>query len=354
MKKFFSMFLVVILIATTLVGCGQKPGASNDANKKETKTEAKPEVKKESKSKEKPIEITFAIHTQPNTNEVKSAEMFKKLVEERSNGQITVKLFPGAVLGGEKDNMEQLKVGEIQMSIFGDILTSQLAPEYDPTVIPFIYPSLDEVYKTWNGPLGDKIKNALIERGGVQLIALQKRGARNLTANKKIETPEDLKGLKLRVPEIPTWVTVWKGLGALPTPIAWSEVYSALQTNVVDAQENPYENILTAKLNEVQKYTMKTEHLYNVFHWVVGKKFFDGLTPEHQKIILTAAEEATKWGDEQKEKLDKELEQKLIDLGNEIVTVDKKLFRQAALPAIKELSKDWAPGVWDEVKGYLE
>lgn len=354
MKKFFSMFLVVILIATTLVGCGQKPGASNDANKKETKTEAKPEVKKESKSKEKPIEITFAIHTQPNTNEVKSAEMFKKLVEERSNGQITVKLFPGAVLGGEKDNMEQLKVGEIQMSIFGDILTSQLAPEYDPTVIPFIYPSLDEVYKTWNGPLGDKIKNALIERGGVQLIALQKRGARNLTANKKIETPEDLKGLKLRVPEIPTWVTVWKGLGALPTPIAWSEVYSALQTNVVDAQENPYENILTAKLYEVQKYTMKTEHLYNVFHWVVGKKFFDGLTPEHQKIILTAAEEATKWGDEQKEKLDKELEQKLIDLGNEIVTVDKKLFRQAALPAIKELSKDWAPGVWDEVKGYLE
>lgn len=354
MKKFFSMFLVGILIVTTLVGCGQKPGASNDANKKETKTEAKPEVKKESKSKEKPIEITFAIHTQPNTNEVKSAEMFKKLVEERSNGQITVKLFPGAVLGGEKDNMEQLKVGEIQMSIFGDILTSQLAPEYDPTVIPFIYPSLDEVYKTWNGPLGDKIKNALIERGGVQLIALQKRGARNLTANKKIETPEDLKGLKLRVPEIPTWVTVWKGLGALPTPIAWSEVYSALQTNVVDAQENPYENILTAKLNEVQKYTMKTEHLYNVFHWVVGKKFFDGLTPEHQKIILTAAEEATKWGDEQKEKLDKELEQKLIDLGNEIVTVDKKLFRQAALPAIKELSKDWAPGVWDEVKGYLE
>jgi tripartite ATP-independent transporter DctP family solute receptor len=354
MKKFFSMFLVVILIATTLVGCGQKPGASNDANKKETKTEAKPEVKKESKSKEKPIEITFAIHTQPNTNEVKSAEMFKKLVEERSNGQITVKLFPGAVLGGEKDNMEQLKVGEIQMSIFGDILTSQLAPEYDPTVIPFIYPSLDEVYKTWNGPLGDKIKNALIERGGVQLIALQKRGARNLTANKKIETPEDLKGLKLRVPEIPTWVTVWKGLGALPTPIAWSEVYSALQTNVVDAQENPYENTLTAKLYEVQKYTMKTEHLYNVFHWVVGKKFFDGLTPEHQKIILTAAEEATKWGDEQKEKLDKELEQKLIDLGNEIVTVDKKLFRQAALPAIKELSKDWAPGVWDEVKGYLE
>lgn len=354
MKKIFSMFLVGILIVTTLVGCGQKPGASNDANKTETKTEAKPEAKKESNSKEKPIEITFAIHTQPNTNEVKSAEMFKKLVEERSNGQITVKLFPGAVLGGEKDNMEQLKVGEIQMSIFGDILTSQLAPEYDPTVIPFIYPSLDEVYKTWNGPLGDKIKNALIERGGVQLIALQKRGARNLTANKKIETPEDLKGLKLRVPEIPTWVTVWKGLGALPTPIAWSEVYSALQTNVVDAQENPYENILTAKLYEVQKYTMKTEHLYNVFHWVVGKKFFDGLTPEHQKIILTAAEEATKWGDEQKEKLDKELEQKLIDLGNEIVTVDKKLFRQAALPAIKELSKDWAPGVWDEVKGYLE
>jgi tripartite ATP-independent transporter DctP family solute receptor len=280
--------------------------------------------------------------------------MFKKLVEERSNGEITVKLFPGAALGGEKDNMEQLKVGEIQMSIFGDILTSQLAPEYDPTVIPFIYPNLEEVYKTWNGSLGDKIKNALIERGGVQLVALQARGARNLTANKKVEKPEDLKGLKLRVPEIPTWVTAWKGLGALPTPIAWAEVYSALQTKVVDGQENPYENILTAKLYEVQKYTIKTEHLYNVFHWVVGKKWFDGLTPEQQKIITAAADEATKWGDEQKAKQDQALEQELKDAGNEIVEVDKELFRKAALPAIKEISKDWAPETWEEVKGFLE
>ncbi|MDI3478313.1 MAG: TRAP-type transport system periplasmic protein [Thermoanaerobacterium sp.] len=340
MKKLVTMLLISALIISLVVGCGQQK-ASNESSSGQQQKE------------EKPIEITFAIHTPPGTIENQAAEMFKKIVEEKTNNAITVKLYPGAVLGGEKDNIEQIKTGEIQMSIFGDILTSIFAPEYDPTVIPFIFPDIESVYKYWNGPFGEKIKQALEQRGNVILIGLEKRGARNLTTNKEIKKPEDLKGLKIRVPEIPTWVTVWKSLGTLPTSIAWNEVYSALQTKVVDAQENPYENIYSAKLYEVQKYTIKTEHLFNMFHWVVNKDFFNNLKPEYQQIILDAVKEATKWGDDQIEKKEEELEQKLKEAGMKIIEVDKEAFRKAAIPGIKEVAKGWAPGVWDEIKGYI-
>lgn len=340
MKKLVTMLLISALIISLVVGCGQQK-ASNESSSGQQQKE------------EKPIEITFAIHTPPGTIENQAAEMFKKIVEEKTNNAITVKLYPGAVLGGEKDNIEQIKTGEIQMSIFGDILTSIFAPEYDPTVIPFIFPDIESVYKYWNGPFGEKIKQALEQRGNVILIGLEKRGARNLTTNKEIKKPEDLKGLKIRVPEIPTWVTVWKSLGTLPTPIAWNEVYSALQTKVVDAQENSYENIYSAKLYEVQKYTIKTEHLFNMFHWVVNKDFFNNLKPEYQQIILDAVKEATKWGDDQIEKKEEELEQKLKEAGMKIIEVDKEAFRKAAIPGIKEVAKGWAPGVWDEIKGYI-
>jgi len=340
MKKWLALLLVSILAVSLVVGCGQQK-ASNDSSSGQQQKE------------EKPIEITFAIHTPPGTIENQAAEMFKKTVEEKTNNAIIVKLFPGAVLGGEKDNIEQIKTGEIQMSIFGDILTSMYAPEYDPTVVPFIFPDMESVYKYWNGPFGEKIKQALEQKGNVILLGQIKRGARNLTTNKEVKTPEDLKGIKIRVPEIPTWITVWKSLGALPTPIAWNEVYSALQTKVVDAQENPYENIYSAKLYEVQKYTIKTEHLFNMFHWVVNKDFFNNLKPEYQQIILDAVKEATKWGDDQIEKKEEELEQKLKEAGMKIIEVDKEAFRKAAIPGIKEVAKGWAPGVWDEIKGYI-
>lgn len=343
MRKWFVLVLIAIMAISLVAGCGQQKAGSDSSSGGQ----------QQEQQKEKPIEITFAIHTPPGTIENQALERFKKTVEEKTNGAITVKLFPGAVLGGEKDNIEQIKTGEIQMSIFGDILTSQYAPQYDATVVPFIFPDMESVYKYWNGPFGERIKQELEQKGNILLIGLQRRGARELTINKEVKTPEDLKGVKIRVPEIPTWVTVWKSLGTLPTPIAWNEVYSSLQLKVVDAQENPYENIYTAKLYEVQKYTIKTDHLYNLFHIVINKDFFNSLKPEYQKIIQDAINDATKWGDEQMKTRDAELEQKLKDAGMKIVEVDKEAFRKAAIPGIKEVAKGWAPGVWDEVKGYI-
>jgi tripartite ATP-independent transporter DctP family solute receptor len=299
-------------------------------------------------------EINFAIHTNQGTNEYNTIERFKNAVEKGSNGEIQVHLFPGAALGTEMENLEQIKIGEVQMSIFGDNLTSQLAPEFDPTVTPFVYPNVEEVYKTWTGPLGDKIKNALETRGNQYLVALQQRGARRLTTSVPVNSPADLRGIKLRIPEIASWVTVWRGLGALPTPVSWSETYSALQTKVVDAQENPVENIWVAKIYEVNKYIILTDHLYNVFHWTINKNFYNSLPGNYQTLIMEAAREATTWGDQQIMAHEENLLNQLKAQGAQVITVDRQAFINAARPYVEQVAAGWDPLARQEISKFFK
>jgi len=300
------------------------------------------------------LELDFAIHTEPGTPAHKAAIKFKEIVEDKSNDSIKVRLFPGAALGGEKDNIEQLKTGDVTFAIFGDILPSVLAPKVSPTVVPFIYPDMQSVYDAWDSELGDLMKEKIEERGNMMVIGLQRRGARHLTSNEVIESPADLKGQKLRVPEIPSWVKVWQGIGAKPTPVAWPEVYSALQTGVVDGQENPYSNIKSAKLYEVQDYVMETSHLQNVFHWAMSLTRYKELTPYQQMIILNAAQKATEYGSQIVKEEQESYKQDLIDQGMEVIEVDQSLFREEAKPVIKEMIKEeWNPEVWEHIKKYF-
>ena len=298
--------------------------------------------------------LDFAIHTEPNTAAHQAAEYFKEIVEEETDNEITVNLFPGAALGGEMDNIEQLAGGDVAFSIFGDILPSTLAEEVATTVVPFIYPSVEDVYEAWESEIGDMM-NEKIEESGLMVIGLQKRGARHLTANRRIETPDELDGLRIRVPEIDTWVTVWEGIGASPTPVAWDEVYSALQTGVVEAQENPYENIYTPGLYEVQDYVMETGHLHNVFHWAVSLSVFEDLDEEHQDIILEAAERAAEYGSEITEDNIDEFKSAVQEEGMEVVEVDTELWISAAEPYVREIAEEeWLPEVWEHIEQYFD
>lgn len=304
-------------------------------------------------SSDQKITITFPIHTGNGTNEHNTLIKYKELVEERSKGRIEINLYPGATLGTELENIEQVKMNEAQMSIFGDNLTGQLAPEFDPTCVPFVFTSIDQVYEVWNGKIGDKIKDALLSRGNMYLVGLQARGARNLTAKKPIADPSQLKGFKLRVPEISSWVTMWSSLGALATPIAWSEVYSALQTGVVDGQENPVSQIYVSKINEVNPFIMKTEHLFNVFHWVINKDFYNSLDADLQKIIMDTAVECTAWGDQQLVANDAKMIDELKKAGATFVEVDKSQFQKAAKNGLEKVKKTWDPEVAKLVDEYL-
>ena len=301
------------------------------------------------------INLGFALHTSPPGPEFQAVDKFIELVKKRSNGEINVKVYPSAVLGGERDNIEQLTVNQVQMTLFGDTLPSVIAPEYAATVVPFVFPGPEEVFAFWASPMGDAAKKHIRDKSKIETVAFMRRGDRHLTAKKEIKTPADLKGVKMRVPEIPSWVKVWSQVGANPTPVAWPEVFSGLQMGVIEAQENPCFNVNQAKLYEVQSHIMYTAHVPAVWHWSISADFLKGLKPEIRDAVITSAVEAAAYGDElTKNQIQQTCDALIQKSGMKAVKVDRDAFVGAARPAITELSKNWAPGVLDAVSKYLK
>lgn len=298
------------------------------------------------------IDVTVVMHN-ARTEEIVwgIANRIKDSLEKNTNGEMAVRLL-GPEVGGERDLMEGTSRNEFQIFQSGDMGVSTYGAKYAVTTVPFVFPGYEGVDKAYKGKLGEKLNEAMIKNGNLRIVGLSRRGARMLTASKAIPTPTELKGLKLRVPEIKTWVEVWKEIGAQPTPVAWPEVFTALQTGVVNGQENPVLQIFEAKLYEVQKFVMMTEHISSYFHWVVNEKFYQGLTPANQKIVEDAIKSATDWGSSQQVEKANGLRATMEKShGVKFMEVDKQKFITAARPAIDRIaSEQWAP----EVKGMLQ
>lgn len=298
------------------------------------------------------MDVTVVMHN-AQTEEIVwgIAKRIKESLEKNTNGEMAVRLL-GPEIGGERDLMEGTSRNEFQIMQSGDMGVSTYGAKYAVTTVPFVFPGYEGVDKAYKGKLGEKLNEAMIKNGNLRIVGLSRRGARLLTANKAIPTPAELKGLKLRVPEIKTWVEVWKEIGALPTPVAWPEVFTALQTGVVNGQENPVLQIFEAKLYEVQKFVMMTEHISSYFHWVVNEKFYQGLTPANRKIVEDAIKGATDWGSSQQVEKANSLRATIEkNHGVKFMEVDKQKFIAAARPAIDRIANEqWAP----EVKGMLQ
>jgi len=299
---------------------------------------------------QKPIELAFALHTAPGGPDHAAVQKFKEMVESQSKNRLKVNLFPGAQLGGERDNLEQLKQGEVALTQSGGLDISLLAPEYGALSTPYVFPTIESVFKAWEGPIGKGIKDSFLTKGKVHVLGYQRRGARMLTAKKEIKTPDALKGLKLRLPEIPDWVAVWKELGALPTVVAWPEVFGALQTGVVDGQENPLYLIYTTKLYEVQSHVMLTSHVHNCFDWLMSDKVLSSLPKDLKDLVLKSAKEASAYGDKLTMEQEEDYKKKLAEKGMKVVQVDLKAFMAKTKPAVEKIRPKWAKGVYEEVQ----
>jgi TRAP-type transport system periplasmic protein len=301
------------------------------------------------------INLSFAMHTSPPGPEFAAVDKFIELLKQRSGDRFNVRIHHSAVLGGERDNLEQLTVNQVQMTLFGDTLPSVVAPPYAATVVPFVFPGPEAVFEYWASPVGDAAKKMIRDKVKIETVAFMRRGDRHLTAKKEIKTPADMKGLKLRVPEIPSWVRVWSTVGANPTPVAWPEVFSGLQMGVIEAQENPCFNINQAKLYEVQTHVMRTAHVPAVWHWSISADFLKGLTPELRQAVISSAVDAATFGDGvTKEQIDGTCKALADKHKMKWVEVDRAAFVAAARPAIQELSKSWAPGVLEAVQKYMK
>lgn len=217
------------------------------------------------------------------------AVAFAELVNARSGGQINVKVFGAGALGAEREYTEAIKAGTVEAGIPSGVIAN-FFPSAMVTDIPYLFASAEVAWKVLDGPFGKKLMDMFKKETGMRALGLAEVGFRHFTsATKQIRTPDDLKGMKIRVMETPLYVNMMRGLGANPTPIAWTEVYTAMQTKVVDGHENVLPSILFAKLYEVQKYLTLDGHTYGVDWFIINENFFKRLSPELQHIVLDSA-----------------------------------------------------------------
>ncbi len=258
------------------------------------------------------------------------AEQFKKLVEEKSGGEMKVNIFPQAQLGGERDLAEGVRMGTIEMSSVAAGNMAGFVPELQVFGVPFLFQTREQVYSVLDGPVGKDLADIMLGKGFVNL-SIWEVGFRNITNNiRPVKTPDDMKGLKIRVQESKIWIEFMKSLGAIATPIPFGELYTALQQKVVDGQENPVATIYSMKFYEVQKYLSLTGHTYEPALVVANPKWFNGLDPKHQAILKEAAMEAAVFQRQKLAELDRERFEVIRKAGVEVVeNPDKAAFAKA-------------------------
>jgi C4-dicarboxylate-binding protein DctP len=243
-----------------------------------------------------PIVLKFSHVVAPDTPKGKAAEKFKELGEKYTNGKVKIEVYHNSTLYKDKEELEAMQLGAVQMlapsnSKFGPIGIK----EFEVFDLPFLIPSLDALRKVTEGPIGQKMLK-LLEPKGMVGLAYWDNGFKQMSANKPLRKPEDYKGLKFRIQSSKVLEAQFRALGAIPQVMAFSEVYQALQTGVVDGQENTPSNMYTQKMDEVQKYTTLTNHGYIGYVVVVNKKFWDGLPNDVRGQLTKALKEATEYG----------------------------------------------------------
>lgn len=264
----------------------------------------------------------------------KAAERFKQIVEKQSDGQIEVQIFPNEQLGSEMNVINSIQLGTADMTITGESLQNW-APKAAMMAVPYAFRDSEHMRKAVEGEIGKEIEAQIEAQTGLVPIAWFERGPRELTSNRPIKKPSDLNGLRLRVPNVPLFVDTWQALGAKPTPMAFSEVFTALQQGTIDAQENPLSLIESASFDEVQDYVNMTDHVRSWIYVVIGKNKLESMPEDLQKVVLDAADKMQSYEEELFAKDQQRLEQALKDAGMEFVEVDQQAFADKAKPAIE-------------------
>ena len=287
-----------------------------------------------------PIVIKFSHVVAVNTPKGKGADYFKKLAEERTGGKVKVEVYPNSSLFKDGEEMEALQLGSVQMlapsvSKFGPLG----AREFEMFDLPFLFDSYDDLHKVTDGPVGKALFKKL-ESKGITGLAYWVNGFKDMSANKPLRKPEDMKGLKMRIQSSKVLESEMRAFGALPQVMAFSEVYQAMQTGVVDGTENPPSNFYTQKMHEVQKYLAMTDHGVIEYAVIVNKKFWEGLPPDIRTTLEGAMKDATKYADEiAKKENDDALAAIKASGKTEVIALsaaEKNAWKKALLPVHKE------------------
>lgn len=276
----------------------------------------------------------------------KASVKFGEELSALTDGRIAVEVFPNESLGKEVDLINGMQLGTVDMTITGETLQNW-APKAALLAVPYAFKTIEDMDAFASGPVGEEIEAQIVETVQIRPVAYFARGARDLTSNRPITTPADLNGLKMRVPNVPLFVDVWKALGAQPGPMAFSEVFTSLQNGTIEAQENPLALIRSASFNEVQSHVNLTDHVRSWIYLTIAESTWSQLSDEDKDAVMEAASRAQAYERELFEQSLADDRAYLEENGMTFVEVDAAAFQAAAKDAV-------LANVNDEIKPIVE
>lgn len=296
--------------------------------------------------------MKLGIVTNSDRSLTKGLKKFAEIIEKESGGKLKGEVFADGLLGGDRQVLEALQMGTVQGTAVSTGVVAAFAPRFDAFDLPYLFKDKATAYKVFDGPIGTELLNDLPK---AKLIGLGywENGFRHVTNNKRpIQTAEDFKGLKLRTLESKVHVEFWKLMGTNPTPMSFSQLYSAMEQGVVDGQENPYGNVVSSKFNEVQKYLSNTGHVYNANVFLVSKVFWDKCTDQEKEIIKKAAIEARDYQRKLNEEEDQSSVKLLTEKGmkiNDLNPGEKEKIMEMAKPLYESVAKSIGGDLVDRI-----
>lgn len=287
-----------------------------------------------------------------NSSLDKGLDYFAKLVSDKSGGELKIQVFPNSSLGDNTAMMEQLQFGSLDMMAPSVAALSGFTPSTAIFDLPYLFKNEAAAEEVLDGPLGDTVGKAL-EPQGFYLLGWMTQSWRHLTCNKEVTKPADVAGIKIRTMDSKYHMAHFNTLGASAIPMAMSELYTALQQGTIDAQENPYTNIVNSRFYEVQKYVVETGHIYDACPLIISTITWKRLDDNQKKIIQEAAAEAVNWERAEVKKDDAVFREQVKKSGTTVIVLtpeQRAEFRKAAQPVYDEFVKEQGQAGADAVK----
>jgi len=334
-NKFFGLAVASFASILLLAGCNNEGEAEGDSG-------AKKVIK---------IANYFA---EDHPQNVALREKFKPMIEEESNGELEVQIFPNNTLGAEKEFYDGVRNGTIEMGIPGLIMQADI-PKMGVPEWPFLFKSFEHAKNVLNGPIGEELTEDLESEHGVKPLAWSANGFRMFSSNQPIESLGDFDGLRIRMPNIPNYIKLGELLGTNVSPLAISEVFTALEQNVVDGQDNPIATLRASGWHEVQSDVLESKHMFSPNVFIVNVDFWNGLTDEQQQIIETASLETAEHEFELLEQSYEEDKKFLQENGVKFTTPSADFSAEmeaAAQPLLEEIyaEYDWAEDLAERIR----
>lgn len=323
MKKSLSLILVAVMILS-LAACAAQSSSAPAASSSGTAAKAAVVLK--------------LGHSTSNTGIFQAgAEHFAQIISEKTNGSVAVEIYPNSTLGADMELIQGLQLGLVDMCVTDTNNITSFIPEVQVFNFPYIFNSREHAYEVLDGEIGQNML-ASLDGVGIKGLAIWENGFRNLTNSKRaISSAADVQGLKIRVMDSPLYIDMWAALGADPTPMAWSEVFTALQQGTIDGQENPVAQIYANSVYEVNKYITLDRHVYAPAVILVSKNVFEKLDAAQQTALLEAAAESAVYERNYNAEMEDEWIDEMTKAGAEIVA-DPELsgFQEAVAPVVSK------------------